>query len=171
MRITEAARALGMSPRMVRYRERLGLVPRHRVPGRRRNTRAHQANPSSANPTSTNLPSANPTSADPSTNLPNANPTSANPTGPSHRRYTDEDLRVIALGVRLEETYGISPAALSFAVRALTEPKVGAAVRELAELLGRIPSPPSQADLDRERALQWLGRSGVLPPPRPVRGR
>ena len=38
MRITEAARRLGLSPRMLRYRESLGLLPpsRTRAPGHRR---------------------------------------------------------------------------------------------------------------------------------------
>ena len=33
MRISEAARRLGMSPRMLRYREDLGLLPRIRGTG------------------------------------------------------------------------------------------------------------------------------------------
>ena len=36
MRITEAAKRLGMSPRMLRYRERLGLLPPVRAKGAHR---------------------------------------------------------------------------------------------------------------------------------------
>jgi MerR family copper efflux transcriptional regulator len=60
----------------------------------------------------------------------------------------------------------VSPVALAFALRAFAEPAVGAAVRDLGERLGRLPSPAARAsEIDKERALRWLGRSGVLPPP------
>ncbi len=133
MRITEAAAALDMSPRMLRYRERLGLVPRGRTAER----------------------------------TPHVRPRAA-----AHRRYTDDDLATIRLSIELEEKYDITPIALAFALRALAEPAVGAAVRELGERLGRVPTAAARAsEIDRERALRWLGRSGVLPPPRPMRGR
>jgi MerR family transcriptional regulator, copper efflux regulator len=138
MRITEAAAALDMSPRMLRYRERLGLVPAGRAAGLRvRRTRQGNSPPTSA----------------------------------GHRRYSDDDMATIRLSVELEEKYDITPVALAFALRALAEPAVGAAVRELGERLGSVPTPAARAsEIDRERALRWLGRSGVLPPPRPLRG-
>ena len=134
MRITEVAAALDMSPRMLRYREQLGLVPPGRTSARRSRRR------------------------------------SAAPAAAAHRRYTEEDAATIALAVRLEERYDISPVALAFALRVLAEPAVGAAVRELGERLGRVPTPAERAsEIDRDRAMRWLGRSGVLPPPRPPR--
>ena len=136
MRITEAAKALDMSPRMLRYREQLGLVPPGRTPDRRVRRRVDGAG------------------------------------SPAHRRYTRDDLATIELAARMEELYDITPVALAFALRALAEPAVGASVRELGERLGRVPTPAARAgEIDRERALRWLGRSGVLPPPLPPRSR
>jgi DNA-binding transcriptional MerR regulator len=123
MRIAEAARALGMSPRMLRYRERLGLVPRLRG-GRR--------------------------------------------AGNAHRQYTPDDLRAIELARTLEDRFDVSPAALAFALRVVTDPEVATAVRRLGEALGQVPVTRAD-EVERERALRWLGRSGVLPPPRPLR--
>jgi MerR family transcriptional regulator, copper efflux regulator len=134
MRITDAAKALGMSPRMLRYREQLGLVPPGRAP--ERNTRR------------------------------DGSPTVR------HRQYAEEDLATIRFAVHLEEVYDVSPLALAFALQAMADPAIGAAVRELGERLGRVPTPAERAaDIDRERALRWLGRSGMLPPPRQIRGR
>jgi MerR family copper efflux transcriptional regulator len=115
MRITEAARTLGTSPRMLRYRESLGLLPRS--PG-------------------------------------------------GQRRYDARDLALARSVLALERRYDVTPAELAFAVRTLAEPEVAAAVRELGVRIGRITAPPSPAEVDRERALRWLGRSGMLPPPR-----
>jgi MerR family transcriptional regulator, copper efflux regulator len=115
MRITEAARTLGTSPRMLRYRESLGLLPR-------------------------------------------------SPRG--QRRYDDRDLALVRLELELEHRYDVSPAELAFAIRAAAEPDVAAAIRELGVRIGRITTPPTPAEIDRERALRWLGRSGMLPPPR-----
>src|SRR5689334_1945717 len=78
VRISEAARRLGMSPRMLRYREDLGLLPplRDRPSGR----------------------------------------------GPAHRQFTDEDLAAITAALQIERRYDITPAALAFGLRVLTEP-------------------------------------------------
>ena len=121
MRISEAARQLGMSPRMLRYREDLGLLPpvRDASPGgRRRRTTA----------------------------------------GPAHRQFTEEDLATIAAGLRLEQRYDITPAALAFGLRVLTEPSVRAAVAELGRRTGHVPATPGRAlDFEKERVLRWLG--------------
>jgi len=117
MRISEAASRLGTTPRMLRYREALGLLPRSR---RSRETQ---------------------------------------------RRYDDRDLAAVRLALELERRYDVTPAALAFAVRALAEPSVAADVRNLGYRTGRLTTPPTPSEIDRERALRWLGRSGVLPPP------
>lgn len=78
-----------------------------------------------------------------------------------HRQYSNESLDVARLALELEQRFDVSPAALAFAVRVLAEPSVAASVRELAERTGRLPTP---AETERDRALKWLGRSGVLPP-------
>ena len=117
MRITEAARQLGTTPRMLRYREALGLLPRSRA-----------------------VPK-------------------------TQRQYDERDLAAVKLALELEHRYDVTPAALAFALQVLAEPSVAADLRNLGYRTGRLTSPPSPAEIDRERALRWLGRSGVLPPP------
>jgi MerR family copper efflux transcriptional regulator len=117
MRITEAARQLGTTPRMLRYREALGLLPRSRA------------------------------------------------TRETQRQYDERDLAAVKLALELEHRYDVTPAALAFALKALAEPSVAADLRNLGYRTGRLTSAPSPAEIDRERALRWLGRSGVLPPP------
>jgi MerR family transcriptional regulator, copper efflux regulator len=117
MRISEATKRLGMSPRMLRYREDLGLLPplRERPAGR----------------------------------------------GPAHRQFTDEDLAAITAGLRLERRYDITPAALAFGLRVLTEPSVRAAVADLGRRTGHVPATPGRAlDFEKERALRALEKEG-----------
>jgi len=116
MRITEAARKLGTTPRMLRYREALGLLPRSRSGGT------------------------------------------------TQRQYDERDLAAVQLAVDLERRYDVTPAALAFALKAFAEPSVAADVRNLGYRTGRLTTPPTQSQIDRDRALRWLGRSGVLPP-------
>ncbi|SFF67752.1 MerR family regulatory protein [Actinopolymorpha cephalotaxi] len=159
MRISQAAQALGMSPRMLRYRERLGLVPRGRADSWWR------PRPDGADFTPV-PPRSQPPGQTPGRPPGPTRPRS--PRAPGHRQYTEEDLRTIALAAQLEEKYDVTPLAVAFALRAFSEPAVGAAVRELGERLGRLPTPAARAgEIDKERALRWLGRSGVLQPPRP----
>jgi len=106
-----------MSPRMLRYREDLGLLPRIRGtghgPGR----------------------------------------------GPRHRQFTEADLQAVNASLQLERRYQISPAALAFGLRVLTEPGARAAVADLSRRLGRLPEQPGRAlDFEQERALRLLGR-------------
>ena len=83
MRITEAAQRLGTSPRMLRYRDMLGLLPpvREPAPGRAPGGQAR-----------------------------------------GHRRFGDDDLAAVAHALRIEQRYDISPAALAFGLKVLTEP-------------------------------------------------
>ena len=123
MRISEAAERLGMSPRMLRYREDLGLLPplRARPSGR----------------------------------------------GPAHRQFTDEDLAAITTALQIERRYDITPAALAFGLRVLTEPAVRAAVADLGRRTGHVPASPGRAlDFEKERALRALG--GLRAPVGPV---
>src|SRR6202046_3899290 len=111
MRITEAAARLGLSPRMLRYREDLGLLPPLRDPATGR--------------------------------------------GQAHRQLTDEDMPAITAGLRIEQQYDITPAALAFGLRVLTEPAVRAAVADLGRRTGHVPSGPGAGralDFAEERA-------------------
>lgn len=120
MRIGEAARRLGTSARMLRYREALGLLPPAQTPRERA----------------------------------------------GHRRFEPADLDAVRMSLALEHRYDVPPAALSFALRVLTDADVATDVRTLARQLGRLADPGERvAELERERALRWLGRSGMLPPP------
>src|SRR5689334_13370942 len=111
MRITEAAQRLGTSPRMLRYRDMLGLLPPVRE--------------------------------------------AAPPRG--HRRFADDDLAAVAHALRIEQRYDISPVALAFGLKVLTEPGVRAEVAELGRRIGRIPPPPARAlDFEQQRALRLL---------------
>ena len=120
MRITEAAQRLGTSPRMLRYRDLLGLIPPVRE----------------ATPTADRAPSGRPR---------------------GHRRFGDDDLAAVAHALRIEQRYDISPAALAFGLKVLTEPGVRADVAELGRRLRRIAPPPARAlDFEQERARRLL---------------
>lgn len=74
-----------------------------------------------------------------------------------HRQFSDADLAAVALGLSIERRYDISPAALSFAIRVLADPRVRAEVAELGRRIGRIQPLPARAlDFEQERALRLL---------------
>lgn len=125
MRITEAAQRLGTSPRMLRYRDLLGLLPPVRE----------------ARPARERAP------------MPRARAGKL----AGHRRFSDDDLAAAGFGLRVEQRYDISPAALAFGLRVLTEPGVRADVAELGRRIGRIGPPPARAlDFEKQRALRLL---------------
>lgn len=129
MRISEAARRLGTSARMLRYREDLGLLPQLRDP----------------------LPWPS--------QLPAHGPSQLPAHGPAHRQFSEADLEAVAAALELERRYDISPASLAFGLRVLAEPPVRAAVADLGRRLGRIPATPGRAlDFEKERALRLLSR-------------
>ena len=138
MRISEAARRLGTSARMLRYREDLGLLPQVRDPmpwlpgiGAARAAGAALGAPGAAGAAH----------------------------GPSHRQFSEADLEAVAAALEIERRYDISPASLAFGLRVLAEPPVRAAVADLGRRLGRIPASPGRAlDFEKERALRLLSR-------------
>jgi MerR family copper efflux transcriptional regulator len=139
MRITEAAQRLGTSPRMLRYRESLGLLPALGGAG------ASEAGRPAG-----------------------AGAGGAARRGPGHRQFRDQDVAAVALALDLERRLDISPAALAFGLRVLAEPGVRAQVAELGRRIGRVPPPPGSAlDFEKERALRLLsmGQRPARPPP------
>src|SRR5215471_14735717 len=58
-------------------------------------------------------------------------------TSPRMLRFGDDDLAAVAHALRIEQRYDISPAALAFGLKVLTEPGVRADVAELGRRLGR----------------------------------
>ena len=140
MRISEAARRLGTSARMLRYREDLGLLPQVRDP------LLWPSGPSGPRGAGAALGVA-------------AAAVAGRPHGPSHRQFSEADLEAVAAALELERRYDISPASLAFGLRVLAEPPVRAAVADLGRRLGRIPATPGRAlDFEKERALRLLSR-------------
>jgi DNA-binding transcriptional MerR regulator len=108
--ITAAAERLRTTPRMLRYRESLGLLGGGRSKG-------------------------------------------------THRRFDDGALRAAAYAIALEQRYDVPPSALAFALRALSEPAVGADVRRLGELAGGSRrSPLAALDFEQQKARRLLHR-------------
>ena len=127
MRITEAAQRLDTSPRMLRYRDLLGLLP----PVRERARARHRG----ITPAVSQAPGR----------------------APRHRRFGEDDLAAVELALGIEQRYDISPAALAFGLRVLTEPGIRAEVAELGRRIGRIQPLPARAlEFEKERALRLL---------------
>ncbi len=125
MRITEAARRLGTSARMLRYRESLGLLPVLRQPA---GLGGHRSQGGRGGARS------------------------------AHRQFTDRDLEAAGLALAIERRYDISPGALAFGLRIMTDPAARSQVAELGRRTGRIPAPVARAlDFEQERALRLLG--------------
>jgi MerR family transcriptional regulator, copper efflux regulator len=138
MRITEAAQRLGTSPRMLRYRDLLGLLPPVREPaadGRR-----------GAIPAAGRAPGRR-----------DVGPQGVRRRAGRHRQFGEDDLAAVSLALELERRYDISPAALAFGLQVLTEPAAAAEVAELARRTGRIrPLPARALEFEKERALRLL---------------
>jgi MerR family transcriptional regulator, copper efflux regulator len=173
MRITEAAQRLDTSPRMLRYRDLLGLLPpvrepasaRHHADRRQplRGTRLGRQPARGDAPRPARTDASGPAPA----NAPRPAPADAPRPAPAHRRFGEEDLAAVSLALGIEQRYDISPAALAFGLRVLTEPGVRADVAELARRIGRIgPLPARALEFEKERALRLLG---LAPARRPER--
>lgn len=140
MRITEAAERLETTPRMLRYRESLGLLPALRSERRWRRVSAARLRGTGAGPTRAR---------------PRAVEEAVRPAG--HRQFTEADVAAAALGLSIERRYDISPVALAFGIRVLADPRVRADVAELGRRIGRIQPPPARAlDFEQERAQRLL---------------
>src|SRR5215471_4371220 len=140
MRITEAAQRLGTSPRMLRYRDLLGLLPPMREPAPRGGSVTPARGPGDVTP----VPGG-------------SGVTPAAGRSAHHRQFGEDDLAAVSLALGIEQRYDISPAALAFGLRVLTEPGVRAEVAELGRRIGRIrPLPARALEFEKERALRLL---------------
>jgi len=156
MRITEAAQRLGTSPRMLRYRDMLGLLPPVRG--------AAPAGGRAGVPRNPGLGEVAPAEGQARTVPAQGQARTAaargrGPGGPprAHRRFADDDLAAVAHALRIEQRYDISPAALAFGLKVLTEPGVRAEVAELGRRIGKIAPPPARAlDFEQQRAQRLL---------------
>jgi MerR family transcriptional regulator, copper efflux regulator len=172
MRITEAAQRLDTSPRMLRYRDLLGLLPpvREPAPAGRRGIRA--AGRAGAERAGAERAGAERAGAE-RAGAERAGAWQAG-TGPAgagrgrHRQFGEDDLVAVSLALEIEQRYDVSPAALAFGLRVLTEPGVRAEVAELARRIGRIrPLPARALEFEKERALRLLNLApGRTPPTR-----
>jgi MerR family copper efflux transcriptional regulator len=149
MRISEAARRLGTSARMLRYREELGLLPQVRDRlgvARRPGGRASAGGAGGAGGRA-------------SAGGAGGAGVRGSSGGASHRQFSEADLEAVAAALALERRYDISPASLAFGLRVLAEPPVRTAVADLGRRLGRVPATPGRAlDFEKERALRLLSR-------------
>ncbi len=171
MRITEAARRLGISARMLRYRETLGLLPAVRGRTGRRAQPARAAASLGTPPArETRDAGARPARDQGARPVPDSAGRALG-TAAAHRQFTDADLNAVALGLAIERRYDISPAALAFGLRVLADPAARSDVAELGRLIGRIrPLPALAMDFEKERALRLLGTAAAAqtgPRPRP----
>jgi MerR family transcriptional regulator, copper efflux regulator len=160
MRISEAAKRLGTSARMLRYREELGLVPqvRDRLA---QSFRSGPAWPGAGTAASAGAGAGAAAGAGARTaGAAGAGTTaSAGAHGAAHRQFSEAELEAVAAALELERRFDISPASLAFGLRVLAEPSVRAAVADLGRRLGRIPATPVRAlDFEKERALRLLRR-------------
>lgn len=104
--VAAAARTTGQTPRMLRYREQLGLLAPRRSNG-------------------------------------------------NNRTNDDADLQALRAAAAIESHYGVSPAAVAFAVRALHDTDLAARLRDLARLAHR-PEPIAVLDFDTHKARRLL---------------
>jgi MerR family copper efflux transcriptional regulator len=166
MRITEAAQRLGTSPRMLRYRESLGLLPTLGAAGA---SEAGWEGRATGQQAGRPAQSAAGRSAEGGAGGPaGARAGGRVRRGPGHRQFREQDVDAVALALDLERRLDISPAALAFGLRVLAEPGVRAQVAELGRRIGRIPPRPGSAlDFEKERALRLLsmGQRPVRPAP------
>ena len=163
MRITEAAQRLDTSPRMLRYRDLLGLLPPVRGPAAANRRGSIPATGRGTDRAGTGPTGTGPTGA----GRAGAGRAGAGRAG-RHRQFGEDDLAAVSLALEIEQRYDISPAALAFGLRVLTEPGVRAEVAELARRIGRIrPLPARALEFEKERALRLLNLApGRTPPTR-----
>jgi MerR family transcriptional regulator, copper efflux regulator len=156
MRISEAAKRLGTSARMLRYREELGLVPQVRdrlAPSFRSGPAWPGAGTAASAGAGAGAGARTAGAAGTGTTA------SAGAHGAAHRQFSEAELEAVAAALELERRFDISPASLAFGLRVLAEPSVRAAVADLGRRLGRIPATPVRAlDFEKERALRLLRR-------------
>jgi MerR family transcriptional regulator, copper efflux regulator len=78
-----------------------------------------------------------------------------------YRSYGERDLLAFALTRELEAEHGVTPAAVAFGLRALTEPGVAGRLRTLARLAGRdAPARAAALDFDQGKARRLLRLAG-----------
>src|SRR5260370_31739476 len=131
MRITEAAQRLGTSPRMLRYRDSLGLLPavrEHRPPREPLRRPVRQSPP--GQPPPGQPPPGQPPPGQPPPGQPPPGPPPRSPAvqPAPHRRFDLLDLDAFAHARAIRRRYDLTPSALALGLPVLAEPAVRAQV-------------------------------------------
>src|SRR6266540_1881442 len=79
-------------------------------------------------------------------------------TAGGYRTYGEHDLLAAAYAADLEERYGVPPAAVAFALRAVHEPALRGEIATLGRLTRRQPAWAGRAAVGREGAVQGAAR-------------
>src|SRR6266540_1745260 len=79
-------------------------------------------------------------------------------TAGGYRTYGEHDLLAAAYAADLEERYGVPPAAVAFALRAVHEPALRGEIATLGRLTRRQPAGAGRAAVGREGAVQGAAR-------------
>jgi MerR family transcriptional regulator, copper efflux regulator len=82
-------------------------------------------------------------------------------TAAGYRAYGERDLLAAALAGELQARHGVTPAAIAFGLRALTDPELAAELRLLGRLARREPTTPLGAlDFETHKARRLLRLAG-----------
>jgi MerR family transcriptional regulator, copper efflux regulator len=73
-----------------------------------------------------------------------------------YRDYDERDLQAATAALRLQERHGVTPAALAFGLRVLSDPEVAGSLRRLARLGGDAPGTALDFETAKARRLLRL---------------
>jgi MerR family copper efflux transcriptional regulator len=81
-------------------------------------------------------------------------------TAAGYRAYGERDLLAAALALELQARHQVTPAALAFGLRALSDAELAAELRLLGRLAGRQPSTLAALDFETRKAQRLLRLAG-----------
>jgi DNA-binding transcriptional MerR regulator len=81
-------------------------------------------------------------------------------TAAGYRAYGERDLLAAALALELQARHQVTPAALAFGLRALSDPELAAELRLLGGLARRQPTPLGALDFETRKARRLLRLAG-----------
>jgi hypothetical protein len=81
-------------------------------------------------------------------------------TAGGYRAYGEQDLLAAALAGELQARHQVTPAALAFGLRALTDPEVAGSLRLLGRLARHLPAPIDALDFETSKARRLLQLAG-----------
>jgi DNA-binding transcriptional MerR regulator len=81
-------------------------------------------------------------------------------TAGGYRVYGEQDLLAVALAGELQARHHVTPAAVAFGLRALSDPEVAASLRQLGRLARLQPATIDALDFETEKARRLLRLAG-----------